>query len=163
MQKMRGMLGANLLSCEAGGAFSTGEAGDSIKPGAQAPGSDHKNKPEPVKRATARRRSAVARFAGLNYFGFLILGLAPQALCRHLLRRLKPRPLPASQVTNSDNRISFDRYGLENAAKCVGQFGSTYSTPNGARANLKLGQYDYLIQQNWVLGRKEHCAMNSSL
>jgi hypothetical protein len=52
---------------------------------------------------------------------------------------------------------------LENAAKCVGQFGSTYSTPNGARANLKLGQYDYLIQQNWVLGRKEHCAMNSSL
>jgi hypothetical protein len=66
-------------------------------------------------------------------------------------------------ITNPTGGAWFDRYGLENAAKCVGQFGSTYTTANGARANLKLGQYDYLIQQNWVLGRKEHCAMNSSL
>ena len=66
-------------------------------------------------------------------------------------------------ITNPSGGAWFDRYGLENAAKCVGQFGPTYSTANGARANLKLGQYDYLIQQNWVLGRKEHCAMNSSL
>jgi len=66
-------------------------------------------------------------------------------------------------ITNPTGGAWFDRYGLENAAKCVGQFGPTYSTANGARANLKLGQYDYLIQQNWVLGRKEHCAMNSSL
>jgi len=66
-------------------------------------------------------------------------------------------------ITNPTGGAWFDRYGLENAAKCVGQFGSTYSTPNGARANLRLGGRDYLIQQNWVLGRKEHCAMNSSL
>lgn len=66
-------------------------------------------------------------------------------------------------ITNPTGTGWFDRYGLENAAKCVGQFGSTYTTPNGARANLKLGANDYLIQQNWVLGRKEHCAMNSSL
>jgi len=66
-------------------------------------------------------------------------------------------------ITNPTGGAWFDRYGLENAAKCVGQFGTTYATPNGARANLKLGSYDYLIQQNWVLGRRDHCAMNSSL
>jgi hypothetical protein len=65
-------------------------------------------------------------------------------------------------ITNPTGGGWFDRYGLENASKCVGQFGATYSTANGARANLKLGGRDYLIQQNWVMGRKEHCAMNSS-
>ena len=66
-------------------------------------------------------------------------------------------------VTNPTGGGWFDRYGLENAAKCVGQFGTTYQTVNGARANLKLGGRDYLIQQNWVNDRKGHCAMNSSL
>jgi hypothetical protein len=66
-------------------------------------------------------------------------------------------------VTNPTGGAWFDRYGLENAAKCAGKFGPTYSTANGARANLKLGGRDYLIQQNWVRDRKEHCAMNSSL
>jgi hypothetical protein len=66
-------------------------------------------------------------------------------------------------VTNPTGRAWFDRYGLANAAKCAGQFGPTYLTVNGARANLRLGSRDYLIQQNWVRTRKEHCAMNSSL
>ncbi|HET6977700.1 MAG TPA: hypothetical protein VFI24_15320 [Pyrinomonadaceae bacterium] len=66
-------------------------------------------------------------------------------------------------ITNPTGGAWFDRYGLENAAKCVGQFGTTYATANGARANLKLGGRDYLIQQNWVNDRKQHCAMNSSL
>jgi len=66
-------------------------------------------------------------------------------------------------ITNPYGGAWFDRYGLENAAKCVGQFGPTYATANGARANLKLGGRDYLIQQNWVMGKKEHCAINSSL
>jgi hypothetical protein len=66
-------------------------------------------------------------------------------------------------VTNPTGGGWFDRYGLENAAKCVGEFGTTYQTPNGARANLKLGGRDYLIQENWVNDRKGHCAMNSSL
>jgi Phosphate-induced protein 1 conserved region len=66
-------------------------------------------------------------------------------------------------VTNPTGGGWFDRYGLENAAKCVGQFGTTYATPNGARANLKLAGRDYLIQQNWVNDRKGHCAMNSLL
>ena len=66
-------------------------------------------------------------------------------------------------ITNPTGGAWFDRYGLENASKCVGQFGTTYLTSNGARANLKLGGRDYLIQQNWVNDRKGHCAMNSSL
>ena len=66
-------------------------------------------------------------------------------------------------ITNPTGGAWFDRYGLENAAKCVGQFGPTYATANGARANLRLGLRDYLIQQNWVIAKKEHCAMNSSL
>lgn len=66
-------------------------------------------------------------------------------------------------VTNPTARGWFDRYGFENAAKCVGQFGVTYAAPNGARANLRLGARDYLIQENWVNDRKGHCAMNSSL
>ena len=66
-------------------------------------------------------------------------------------------------VTNPTGGGWFDRYGLENAAKCVGLFGTTYSTANGARANLRLATRDYLIQQNWVNDRKGHCAMNSSL
>jgi len=66
-------------------------------------------------------------------------------------------------VTNPSGTAWFDRYGLENASKCVGKFGTTYPTPNGARANLRLGGRDYLIQQNWVNDRKGHCAMNSSL
>ena len=66
-------------------------------------------------------------------------------------------------VTNPSGGGWFDRYGLENGAKCDGQFGTTYQTLSGARANLKLGGRDYLIQQNWVNDRKGHCAMNQSL
>ena len=66
-------------------------------------------------------------------------------------------------VTDPTGGAWFDKFGLENAAKCVGQFGPTWSTANGARANLKLGGRDWLIQQNWVNDRKGHCAMNSSL
>ena len=53
----------------------------------------------------------------------------------------------------------YDRYGLENAAKCWGTFGQTYLAGNGGRANIQLGVRDFLIQQNWVPGRKGFCAM----
>jgi hypothetical protein len=68
--------------------------------------------------------------------------------------------------TNPRGNGWFDRYGLENADKCVdalGQptFGQTYLTANGARANIHLGAAgDYLIQQNWVNDRKGRCAMS---
>jgi hypothetical protein len=66
-------------------------------------------------------------------------------------------------VTNPSGGGWFDRYGLQNADKCFGQFGPTWLV-NGARANLKLGGRDYLIQHNWINSdKKPHCAINSSL
>jgi len=62
-------------------------------------------------------------------------------------------------ITNPYGSGWFDRYGLENADKCEGQFGQTYLTANGARGNLRLGQRDFLIQENWVNDRKGRCAM----
>jgi hypothetical protein len=68
-------------------------------------------------------------------------------------------------VTNPRGNGWFDRYGLENADKCqdaLGQpaFGPTYLTANGARANVRLGSRNFLIQQNWVNDRKGRCAMS---
>ena len=65
-------------------------------------------------------------------------------------------------ITNPFENGWFDRYGLQTADKCFGEFGPTYLV-NGGRANIKLGQCDYLIQQNWINSRKAHCALNSSL
>jgi hypothetical protein len=58
----------------------------------------------------------------------------------------------------------YDRYGLENAEKCAGTYGTTYTVtnPNGqsAQANIHLASAgDFLLQQNWVNGKKGHCAM----
>ena len=33
-------------------------------------------------------------------------------------------------------------------------------TSNGARANIRLGLRDFLIQQNWVNDRRPHCGMS---
>jgi hypothetical protein len=63
-------------------------------------------------------------------------------------------------VTNSSGYGWYDRNGLENAAKCVGQFGSTYATSNGARANMRMGGRDYLIQANWINDRKGRCTVS---
>lgn len=62
-------------------------------------------------------------------------------------------------LTNPLGNGWFDRYGLENADKCQNTFGQTYLTANGARANIRLGTRDFLIQQNWVNDRKARCAM----
>jgi hypothetical protein len=62
-------------------------------------------------------------------------------------------------VTNPNGNGWFDRYGLENAAKCQGKFGTTYTTANGARANLKFGTRDFLIQQNWINYGKGYCTL----
>jgi len=44
----------------------------------------------------------------------------------------------------------YDRLGLEVADKCAWTFGTTYNAPNGAAANVRLGQRDYLLPQLWV-------------
>jgi len=68
-------------------------------------------------------------------------------------------------VTNPTGNGWFDRYGQENSDKCQDalghpSFGQTYLTANGARANVKLGARDFLIQQNWVNDRRGRCAMS---
>ena len=68
----------------------------------------------------------------------------------------------STTITNPYGTGWFDRYGLETADKCDGQFGQTYLTNDGARANLRFGSRDFLIQENWVNSKKGHCAMNSS-
>ena len=44
----------------------------------------------------------------------------------------------------------YDRLGLEPASKCAWTYGTTYTAPNGAKANVKLGGRDYLLQQLWL-------------
>lgn len=68
-------------------------------------------------------------------------------------------------VTNPVGTGWYDRYALENTDKCqdaLGHpaFGPTYLTANGARANVRMGERDFLIQQNWVNDRKPRCAMS---
>lgn len=68
-------------------------------------------------------------------------------------------------VTNPLGNGWYDRYGFENTDKCqdaLGHpaFGQTYLTANGARANVRIGPRDFLIQQNWVNDRKARCAMS---
>lgn len=65
-----------------------------------------------------------------------------------------------ASITNPSGTGWFDRYGFENSAKCYNTFGETYTTTNGARANMRLGPRDYLIQQNWVNARKGYCGLS---
>src|SRR5689334_14183726 len=60
-------------------------AGDSIKPGAQAPGSKNQKAIEPAERATDDERRC-RHLAGSTVFCIEILGLVPQALFFHPLR-----------------------------------------------------------------------------
>ena len=69
-------------------------------------------------------------------------------------------------VTNATGHGWYDRYGLENAEKCEGTYGTTQvvTNPDGqpAESNITLYGTHYLLQQNWVNSKKGHCAMNSS-
>ena len=63
-------------------------------------------------------------------------------------------------VTNPLGTGWYDRYGFENADKCQNVFGQTFLTANGARANVRMGGFDFLIQQNWVNDRRARCALS---
>jgi hypothetical protein len=63
-------------------------------------------------------------------------------------------------VSDPDLNAWFDTRGQENADKCAWTFGATYTTTNGAQANMKLGTRDYLIQQNWVNAGSGYCALS---
>jgi hypothetical protein len=61
-------------------------------------------------------------------------------------------------TTDPDLNAWYDNSGMENADKCAWTFGRTYNT-NGAKANMKLGTKNYLIQRNWVNASGGSCAL----
>jgi hypothetical protein len=61
-------------------------------------------------------------------------------------------------TTDGMGNAWFDVRGYENADKCAWIWGSTYTTPNGGVANVKIGARDYLVQQNWVNSGSGGCA-----
>ncbi|HEV3225272.1 MAG TPA: hypothetical protein VGZ52_00485, partial [Acidimicrobiales bacterium] len=61
-------------------------------------------------------------------------------------------------VTDPDLNAWYDSRGYENADKCAWTYGTTYSTANGALANMKLGTLNFLIQRNWVNASGGYCA-----
>lgn len=63
-------------------------------------------------------------------------------------------------VTDPDLNAWYDTRGNENADKCAWKFGTTYTTANGAKANMNLGGSNYLIQQNWVNASGGYCALS---
>jgi hypothetical protein len=62
-------------------------------------------------------------------------------------------------ATDPNLNAWYDKKGYENADKCAWTFGTTYSVANGSKANVKLGNRDFLIQQNWVNGSSQFCAL----
>ncbi len=63
-------------------------------------------------------------------------------------------------VTDPNLNAWYDRRGEENADKCAWTFGNSYSTANGASANMNLGGMDYMIQRNWVNVNGGSCALS---
>jgi hypothetical protein len=51
--------------------------------------------------------------------------------------------------------------GQENADHCAWNFGPEFTEPNGANANVTIGDSDYLIQQNWVPAMPGYCAQGA--
>ena len=55
-------------------------------------------------------------------------------------------------VTDPVLNAWYDAADQENADKCQWTFGTTYTTPNGAKANVVVGSKNFLVQRNWALG-----------
>jgi hypothetical protein len=67
-----------------------------------------------------------------------------------------------TEETNTDPDLNawYDDAGNENADKCAWNFGSTYTTANGATANMTIGGRDFLVQQNWVNAGSGGCVLS---
>jgi Phosphate-induced protein 1 conserved region len=63
-------------------------------------------------------------------------------------------------ATDPDLNAWYDQRGYENADKCAWTFGTTYSVANGSKANMKLGNLDFLIQRNWVNASGGYCGVS---
>ena len=62
-------------------------------------------------------------------------------------------------TTDPDLNAWYDNRGSENADKCAWKFGTEYTTSNGSLANMSMGGYNFLIQQNWVNASGGYCAL----
>lgn len=79
------------------------------------------------------------------------------SIIAHELVEVVTDPLPLF------NRAWGDSSGYENADKCSWTYGQLYKTENGSAANVKIGDRDFLIQQNWVLDDSignGHCGLS---
>ncbi|WKE66383.1 hypothetical protein PVT67_03790 [Gallaecimonas kandeliae] len=63
-------------------------------------------------------------------------------------------------VTDPELNAWYDTRGNENADKCAWTFGTTYTTSNGAKANVNLGGRDWLLQQNWLNANGGSCVLS---
>ena len=62
-------------------------------------------------------------------------------------------------TTDEDINAWLDSAQFENADKCNFMFGPTYTTSNGATANMKVGGRDFLVQENWLNVTPQKCAL----
>ena len=65
-----------------------------------------------------------------------------------------------SAIVDPDLNAWYDAAGAENADKCAWTFGTTSTATNGAKYNVTWGGTQFLIQQNWVAGTVQACAMS---
>ena len=63
-------------------------------------------------------------------------------------------------VTDPDLNGWYFATGNENGDQCAWTFGTQYTAANGAKANMKIGTRDYLIQQNWIQAAAGSCALS---
>jgi hypothetical protein len=48
---------------------------------------------------------------------------------------------------------------IENGDRCAWQFGDTWQLPNGAKANVVLGNRNFYMQELWVNSDPGYCAL----
>ncbi len=62
-------------------------------------------------------------------------------------------------ISDPEQTAWYFRTGNENADQCAWMFGTLYNAANGAKANMKLGTRDFLIQQNWLNAGGGSCVL----
>jgi hypothetical protein len=64
--------------------------------------------------------------------------------------------------TDAMGNAWYDNRGYENADKCAWQWGTTFTTTNGGKANItpKSGGRSYLVQMNWINANSGGCRIS---
>jgi hypothetical protein len=63
-------------------------------------------------------------------------------------------------TTDMNGNAWYDTSGYENADKCAWNYGTTFTTSFGGKANVTLGSKSFLIQQNWVNSGTGGCRLS---